>query len=213
VSTSHDPTLGIKLPTVHHVGEQLPVRLNPTTWDKYPRIKGATGGLPSSIKRSDLSESASNTNWMDDSSIERLFVHTMAWGSGTTNGRGPRYTDQALAQGHVGETLRKARALLQDGHPGAAYHLHKKISRVGPAFFTKQLWAIDTQLDSADQCLILDARVWSALGKHNWNSIDAADGSRRWADRYVAYLRACARWADDAEAKPEDVEFTLFGMS
>jgi Putative 8-oxoguanine DNA glycosylase OGG-like protein len=163
---------------------------------------------------------AGNVDWTDPSApaLESLFVHTMAWGSGTTNGRGPRYTDQALASGAVPEVMATlGRHLSSDGAAAAqhsriaaAYTLHPRLPGVGPAFFTKLLWVVGGAIACAPTPLALDARVWDALAKLGWNSVEAAGGTRNRGKRYVAYLLACQSWAEQATCSPEDIEYTLF---
>ncbi len=116
----------------------------------------------------------------------------------------------------MAEVLSNARTLLEPSPTSAdhesiasAYYLHRKLSGVGPSFFTKLLWVIGQSTAVEPVPLTLDARVWSALARIGWNSIDAA-GSRRRGQRYLAYLLACEKWAAHANCSPEDIEYTLY---
>ncbi len=228
----NDPTLGInpllaaewsqRLGTETRLASnQTSVRLNPGTWIAYPETAQAVGcDLPDRISRADLSSMAGHVDWINPSApaLKSLFVHTMAWGSGTTNGRGPRYTEQALASGAVPEVMaRLGRLLTPDGAAAiqhsriaAAYALHPRLPGVGPAFFTKLLWVVGGSTACAPIPLILDARVWGGLAKLGWNSVEAAGGTRNRGKRYVAYLLACQSWAEQAACSAEDIEYTLF---
>lgn len=207
-----DVTFGIDIGDLSPVSGQVRVDINRPTWERYESIAGRLPPTVVHLTRDDIRSSAAAT-WgrrvrPDDDAIERFFVAVMAWGSGTTNGRGPRYTNTALSSGNVPSVLRDAASALADGDIAAAYGLHRRLPGVGPSFFTKMLWAIGTTLDVRPTPLIMDRLVWAALGEIGWNSQVAA-GSRRWGDRYVAYLRACEEWAGDHHT-PEDVEYTLF---
>jgi hypothetical protein len=133
----------------------------------------------------------------------------MAWGSGTRNGRGPRYTASTLGTPGALDTLRLVRTLLDEGQIAEAYDLHRQLNGLGPAFHTKWMWLTGRLANTDPRPLILDARVWASLREMGWNSIDAAGGDRRYARRYVAYLEACSVWAGSNHSA-EDVEYTLF---
>lgn len=211
-----DPTLGIAFPTskLRSAQAQSAVTVNPQVWSNYPAMADAE--LPRSILRSDLTDLATATDWDSDAQIRRLFVMTMAWGSGTTNGRGPRYTQAALSsETSALEALRDARELVRDGKIAEAYECAERIHGVGPPFLTKWLWVVGTTLTTFPTPLILDSRVWKGLGDLGWDSRRAAN-SRRWGERYVAYLNACAVWAERSReavpsgVHPEDIEYSLF---
>ncbi len=225
-----DPTLGISAErdferllgrSIRSVDSQQPVKLNPETWARYEEIHRAVpAGLPSAVSRDDLRRAAAVTDWSSPDQTSELFVGVMAWGSGTTNGRGPRYTDQALASGKVPGVLAEVWGLLQPtGADEAAtaidraYQLHRQLPGVGPAFFTKLLWVVGTATGIGPVPLTLDARVWQSLGTLGWSSLEAAGGDRSWSARYVAYLLACEAWASAADHTPEDIEFTLFSSA
>jgi hypothetical protein len=70
------------------------------------------------------------------------------------------------------------------------------------------LWVVGQTVAVALTTLILDSRVWESLDTIKWDS-RRASGSRRWGDRYRAYLEACDAWAKPGFTA-EDVEYTLF---
>ena len=131
---NHDATLGIRLTDLCRAQEQSPVRVNPETWARYPAIAGL-GAIPQEIRRTDLAERAGRISWdaPHHDEVARLFVLTMAWGSGVTNGRGPRYTGAALAAGaSTIDTLVHTRALIAEGDVAGAYRLHRRLPGVRP---------------------------------------------------------------------------------
>ncbi|WP_156664725.1 hypothetical protein [Mycobacterium sp. 852002-51057_SCH5723018] len=212
-----DPTLGIKFPKgkLRSATTQLPANVNPGVWTKYRSV--ADVPLPQSIHRSDLAKLAAKTDWPNDDQVRKLFVMTMAWGSGTTNGRGPRYTEAALSsvEKPALRALREARNLLQSSDIAGAYDCASQLDGVGPPFLTKWLWVVGTTVKTPWTPLILDSRVWKGLRQLRWDSQRAAN-SNRWGDRYVAYLKACAAWASQLREElpegttPEDIEYSLF---
>lgn len=183
-----------------------------TVIEEHATTEATAGGR---ISRADLAFLSAAVDESDDDSFRQLFVATMMWGSGTSNGRGPRYTAAALDDEQLVPSLMVSRRMILDGDPARAYSSFRSRG-VGPAFFTKWFWAagLDRDLDPAP--LILDARVWAALGTLGWDSREAA-GSNRWAMRYVAYLKAMGRWVaaglpgvDNAE-QLEQVMFSWAG--
>jgi hypothetical protein len=180
--------------------------------DDFATDAVAAGGR---VNRRDLVDLSRAVDERQSDSLLRSFVATMLWGSGTTNGRGPRYTCAALEDDRLIPSLVRTRQLILDGDAGGAYSSF--LSRgIGPAFFTKWFWVagLDRGLDPTP--LILDARVWASLGALGWDSREAA-GSRRWPQRYVAYLQSMERWANadlpgiDTSEQLEQVLFTLAG--
>lgn len=215
--TTGDPTLGITFPAgkLRSARSQASATINPGVWSKYPSMSDVA--LPSAIHRSNLATLAAETDWQNDDEVRKLFVMTMAWGSGTTNGRGPRYTDAALSsvEKPVLSALREARSLVQSDRIAEAYDCASQLEGIGPAFLTKWLWVVGTTVETKQSPLILDSRVWGGLRGLGWDSQKAAN-SKKWGDRYVSYLQACSAWAAQLEstiqggATPEDIEYSLF---
>ena len=202
-----DATLGITFGKVKSASSQRVVDVNPDTWTKHIPMKHMS--IPNGITRADLVGEGERVSWDNDDDVRRLFVLTMAWGSGKTNGRGPRNTASALSTDGATDTLRLVRTRLSEGKIPEAYDLYRQLDGIGPSFHTKWMWLVGRLAGTVPQPLILDARVWSSLRVLNWNSIEAAGGDTRWSHRYVAYLEACQGWAGTKHSA-EDVEFTLF---
>ena len=193
--------------------QQKPVDINPTVWTKYEVISEVLPHPMSSYSRADLKALvllAFQEN--DPQLIKELFVKTMMWGSGTTNGRGPRYTSKALKEGKPVEVLIKVRELLKSSQISDAYDLHRQIPGVGPSFHTKFLWVIGSDLENlSPRPLILDDVVWKGLKAVGWSSLKAAGTIRR-GKRYEAYLKACQVLASEKERTAEDIEYSLFTL-
>ena len=214
MNPDHTPSEPFPQDWLRHARGQSTVKTNPATWTKYPTMSGLD--LPGSIDRDELVADCRRLgDFMDDEALELLFVKTMMWGSGTTNGRGPRYTDQALSQKGTLEVLRRVRQQLDDGDTSTAYYAHQEIPGIGPSFHTKWLWVVGTAAGTTPQPLILDLNVWNALSELDWNSAAAA-GTRRWGHRYAPYLQACHAWAEQATNagkvaySAQDIEYPLF---
>jgi hypothetical protein len=164
------------------------------------------------VELQDLATLAGAVYADDPIALRRLFLATMMWGSGPWNGRGPRYTAQALADHRLADTLRDTRYSVLHNEPEDAY-ARFRVHGVGPPFFTKWFWAAGLGSRLEVKPLVLDERVWESLGALGWNSVVAAGGSRLRKRRYRAYLDTCATWAADKPelfGGPEDVENVLF---
>lgn len=211
--TPHDDAVGGRLATFIQDGTipkaENPERkhpFRPATWrpwvrddvvassvlEEFATDETSTGGQITRKQLVDLSRACDSG---DPDDLVRLFVATMLWGSGTSNGRGPRYTAEALNDPRLVPSLTSTREMVLNGDPGQAYAKFRS-SGVGPAFYTKWFWAAGLERELGPMPLILDARVWSSLGALGWDSRTSA-GSRRWKDRYPAYLTAMEGWAND----------------
>ena len=195
------------------------VKINPSVWTKYEVISEVLPHPTTSYSRADLKLlvlPAFQEN--DPQLIKELFVKTMMWGSGTTNGRGPRYTSKALKESELVAVLIKVRELLLSSQISDAYDLHRRIPGVGPSFHTKLLWVIGSDIENlSPRPLILDDVVWKGLKAIGWNSRKAAESNRR-GKRYEAYLKLCEELASEKgctaekECTPEDIEYSLFTL-
>jgi hypothetical protein len=67
--------------------------------------------------------------------LRDLFVAVMIWGSGTTNGRAPRYTGAALGDPRLPGVLDTTRDAVRAGELGRAY-AEFRVRGVGRSFFT-----------------------------------------------------------------------------
>jgi hypothetical protein len=196
------------------------VKIYPLTWRPWLRdcepaaeVLSTVGGdaARTEISRTNLVNYAKNAKSGDPDNLVRLFVATMMWGSGTTNGRGPRNTSLALRDPRLADTLGLTQELVLAGNPEGAYAAFR-VDGLGPSFFTKWLWAVALGTKITPTPLILDERVWASLGALGWSSLEAA-GSRRRALRYRAYLETMADWARadlPGITSPEDLEEVLF---
>lgn len=85
------------------------------------------------------------------------------WGSGTTQGRGPRYTADALQDGRLVGTLVEVSHLIGEGNLAGA-HRRFRISGAGSAFYMKFFWGFSLAMTDAP-ALILDRRVRETLAR------------------------------------------------
>lgn len=175
--------------------------------DHHSSEEPRVGGRPS---RADLASLSAVVDESDVDTLLRLFVATMIWGSGTSNGRGPHNTAAALSDGRLVGSLRTTRGMILDGDTAGAYASFRSRG-VGPAYFTKWFWAVGLDRNVEPPGLILDTRVWASLETLGWDS-RAAAGTMRRAERYVAYLEAMGRWAAALPglASAEQLEQALF---
>ena len=214
MSPNIDVTLNCDMPTIKHANAQAVVSINPNVWTAYPEIAAVIPEPPAFISRNDLKDEAALTfqrdNFID---LPRLFVKTMMWGSGKTNGRGPRYTALALRSSDIAQLMKEIHEDIVNGQIEDAFRHHRKIHGVGPSFHTKLLWVVGSAVENKVLTpLILDERVWAGLKKIGWNSRKAA-GSRDRGKRYRAYLDACDLWAKRNNCSQEDIEFTQFELA
>ena len=196
---------------IHSASEQGQVEINTEIWTNYEAIAAVLPKPANSYSRVDLMKLASDAfSENDHQLISEIFIKTMMWGSGTTNGRGPRYTSKALSDGKLVATLIKAREFLIKSDIPSAYDLHRQIPGVGPSFHTKLLWVIGSDIERLDpRPLVLDELVWKGLGAIGWNSIQAA-GTLNRGRRYCAYLNHCSRLSAEHICRPEDIEYSLY---
>ncbi|WP_326597401.1 hypothetical protein [Streptomyces brevispora] len=108
------------------------MRFRPETWRPWLEPHGsghvldavrehASGqGQERRISRDDLAAIRERAG-DDPDALRDLFVAVMIWGSGTTNGRGPRYTDAALSDSRLETVLRTTRESVREGDLSAAY--------------------------------------------------------------------------------------------
>jgi hypothetical protein len=206
-----NPTLGLAFPSsrIESAASHEPVRINPETWMKYESV-ARCGRPPSRLSREYLVDARRELDVSSDEAVNRLFVLTMMWGSGTSNGRGPRNTQAALEAPDAVDVLRQSVEFVAAGDLARAYDLHRNLRQVGPSFHTKWLWVLGATAEVRPRPLVMDKLVWNALGALGWDSRLAAGGNRRWSARYLAYREACEQWAADARCDPEDIEYSLF---
>ncbi|MFF2022365.1 hypothetical protein ACFVW2_11255 [Streptomyces sp. NPDC058171] len=201
---------------------QEPVRFRPGTWRPRLAAHGAAHvldigvecargpGRDRLVERSDLARLREHAG-EDADGLRDLFVAVMIWGSGTTNGRGPRYTEAALSDPRLPGVLRTTREAVRGGDLSGAYRQFV-LKGVGRSFFTKWFAAVDDRAVPCDRALILDDRVLRSLNALGWYSWDAA-GTRHWPTRYVAYVTSLHDWASSLGVAPDRLEWLLFHLN
>ncbi|MBL1114667.1 hypothetical protein JK364_20035 [Streptomyces sp. 110] len=201
---------------------QEPVRFRPSTW--RPRLEpyGAAHVLDIGVEsvsgrsgdrlisRGDLVDLRDHVG-DDPDGLRDLFVAVMIWGSGTTNGRGPRYTEAALSDARLPAVLRTTRQSVRSGDLSGAYRQFV-LNGVGRSFFTKWFAAVDDRDAGCDRALILDARVFHSLNAHKWFSWEAA-GTRHWPTRYATYVSTMHEWASFLGVTANRLEWLLFHLN
>ncbi|MFC9029189.1 8-oxoguanine DNA glycosylase OGG fold protein [Streptomyces arboris] len=201
---------------------QAAVRFRPNTW--RPRLepfeaghvldigKESTSGRRGDreLGRADVTALRSHAGG-DPAGLRDLFVAVMIWGSGTTNGRGPRHTYAALSDARLANVLRDTRASVRSGNLEAAY-TRFTLNGVGRSFFTKWFAAVDDRGPDADRALILDARVFRSLNALGWTS-RAAAGVSHWPTRYAVYVSTMHTWARELGVTAEWLEWLLFDVN
>lgn len=153
----------------------------------------------------------------DDGSLVRAFLLVQAWGTGTTGNRTLRHTATALAHrpALVKALASAAEALRGASSPDAladAYNAWNSPG-VGRSFFTKWFAYAGRTGAREWQPLILDDRVLATLNDTLKVTTHDLAGSRRWPQRYQAYVTTAHRWGSEFPEGPlpaERVEWVLF---
>lgn len=223
----------------HYEGkDQPPVQFRPATWERalhavnpaatallrderFTDASEASGSAHDDrlVTRDGLRRACAESNLDNPDSVTAAFALVMAWGSGLTGGRGLRNTARALGDNvRVHALLRdSARTLRQarDPEDGALASAHRgfRLPGVRQPFFSKW-FAFAGYRDGREwQPLILDSRVYASLNETLNVSTKSLAGSRRRADRYVAYVAALHAWARQVGipgATGERLEWILF---
>lgn len=137
----------------------------------------------------------------------RLFTICQVWGIARTGGhRALADTRKALGSARLRDHLARGIEQLTTGRAGSFYQENRspRLRGWGPSFATTFAYAVTTahaQQGAGDpafpRALILDDHVWRALNETlDWSSLRAA-GTRRWAQRYTAYVVAVHSWAGE----------------
>lgn len=162
------------------------------------------------VSRAQIREHAGSAKSSED--LRLLFALAMIWGRGKANGRMKNHLISILGNSDLDRALAISLDELKMGGPAASYQcwVDSRISGIGPAFFTKWLWAAGCTNPAGNQAFVLDSRVWASFRNLGWSSIEAAR-SRNRSIRYGAYVESCVRWSEGlAGVSPEDVEWALF---
>lgn len=142
--------------------------------------------------------------------LVRLWLATMMWGGGSSDGRRPWRTAQGLAYPQLVHVLAQSATQVWGGTPGAAHGF--AVPGSGESYFTKWLWASSLALaPGATRPLILDYRV-----RVVWNLVHAAAPvPLRGTAGYLCYLqRTWTAGAAVARGNPhvdgEKLEWLMF---
>jgi hypothetical protein len=198
------------------------IMVDPRRWQSelHKRSLPAAGGqLASSankleVKRGDVFRSADEE--VTDTNALQLLYLSLAWGLGTKASRlSPRLTALAKNIDRAPGLLREAWTATRSGQsPKTCYEIlltpkgQPRIPWLGAAFATKFLYfASGSEL--IPQNLILDAVVARSLRGSAWK---ASPTYGWWSDTYANYCDLMARWADEANAAPDQVEMMLFRL-
>jgi hypothetical protein len=99
-----------------------------------------------------------------DENRVQLLVATPLWGSGTSNGRGPRYAARSLLDERLGPCLATTAELVSSGRFAQA-HERFLVRGIGPSFFTKWFWSVGLARALTPPPLIFDQRVRACLDR------------------------------------------------
>ncbi|MFJ7041996.1 hypothetical protein ACIQVC_01110 [Streptomyces sp. NPDC101112] len=206
----------------HRGRRQESVRFRPSTWRPWlepyhaAHVLGlgtaddASTGGDRLLGRDDLA-AARRAAGDSPEGLRDLFVAVMIWGSGTTNGRAPRYTGAALGDPRLPGVLDTTRDAVRSGELGRAY-AEFRVRGVGRSFFTKWFAAVDDRGPGHAYALILDDRVFRSLNALGWSSREAA-GTRLRPARYVAYVTAMHDWAAALDVTADWLEWLMFDLN
>lgn len=154
------------------------------------------------VTRDAVTAACASVGLADDDAVLAAFVLVMAWGSGTSNSRSLRNTGKALQnRAAAAAVLRESSVMLRkaeditDPMVADAYRAFA-LPGVGEAFFTKWFAFAGVTAGRSWQPLILDSRVRSTLNTTLDVWLNQLAGVRQDPSRYIAYLTALHRWAE-----------------
>lgn len=224
-----------QLLTAYQGQSQGPVRFRPATWARAlastarpddlallldPAIGAASTTHPGDrlLARADVqAEVDEAVHHGDERSLVRAFLLVQAWGTGTSGNRTLRHTATALAdRPALVKALTLAATMLREASsPDALADAYEAWSTpgVGRSFFTKWFAYAGRTSTRAWQPLVLDDRVLATLNDTLKVTTCDLAGSRRWPQRYQAYVMAAHRWGREFPGGPlpaEWVEWVLF---
>lgn len=198
------------------------ITVDPRRWqrDLHERSLPAAGGqLAASankldVKRADVFRLADED--VTDANALQLLYLSLAWGLGTRASRlAPRLTALARNIDRAPGLLREAWTATRSGQtPKTCYEIlltpkgQPRIPWLGAAFATKFLYFASGS-DLIPQNLILDAVVARNLRESAWA---ASPTYGWWSDTYANYCDLMTRWANEANATPDQIEMMLFNL-
>ncbi|MFI8438651.1 hypothetical protein ACIGJO_33965 [Streptomyces sp. NPDC079020] len=187
------------------VGSRGWSRTGPSVFSRSVRsARTGKGGPPDKPGRPG---GAQGTAGDDRDGLRDLFVAVMIWGSGTTNGRGPRHTDAALSDTRIQAAPRTTRDSVRSGDLRLVYSQFV-LAGVRRSFATKWLAAVDDRGSGEARALIPDDRVFRSLNALGWSGRKAA-GTRHWPTRYATCVSAMHGWAGSIGVTAEWLEWLL----
>jgi hypothetical protein len=138
-----------------------------------------------------------------------LLWHVLAWGVMGDFRNAPTIINSVADQGarsRLNQQLKDAASSSYQGLVEESYKmLHRKVPRLGPAFFTKFLYFTSDRSSPRPRCLILDSRVESAIF-----ALTGLDFSKQDSATYERFCKKVAQWSDDFQVEPEEIEFRLY---
>ncbi len=181
-----------------------------------PRLRASTTSTEElAVDRAMLVALAGDATSADPAALIRLFVATMMWGSGTTYGRGPRRTAEALSADNLADVLLETRDAVHTDDLVSA-HRAFSVQGVGESFFTKWFWTASLDREDQRRPLILDNRVRAVLhrilGSHpSWKVHRGGAGY----DAYVAVIHDAADALSPTfpHIDAEKIEWLMFDRS
>ncbi|OMC14941.1 hypothetical protein [Mycobacterium sp. SP-6446] len=159
------------------------------------------------LGRQDLFNMASRARESDD--LVPLLWHVLAWGAMGDLRNAPtvvRSAEDSVGRSRLNDILAAAAAASYRGDIQAAYRaIHRKIKRLGPAFFSKFLYFTGDRDSAYPRCMILDSRVAEAVITLTGN--DFLDQKPSVYSQFCGNIR---RWADRYGEEPDLIEFKLY---
>ncbi len=154
--------------------------------------------------------------------MEVKFILAMIWGheateGGRRDGRGPWKLMQMFKDRERTDSLIQQVDLSTEESMAASYRmLDTAVDRCGPNFFTKHFYFLGKALGLTNYPLIFDDRVANGLIKlmlsdEKLLSLISVSTLRR-AEAYIDFLKLAHLIAQEAQAKPDQVELFLFGQ-
>lgn len=163
------------------------------------------------VTRSHLVKLSALAATRQDSNLITLWVATMMWGSGTTNGRGPWRTAQGLSAPNLVVALQASSDAVRRRDLVSAYRGFA-LAGCGSSFFTKWFWAVALAQPDQPLPLILDERVLNTL---RWIHQGTDWRSPRHAEGYQTYVEMIHNAANELRVHhggldAEKLEWMLF---
>lgn len=174
----------------------------------------ARNGVPivaETLNRADLFALAEKTRTAEHPDWVDLLWNVLAWGVAGELRNAPTIVRSAASEGdrnRLNVLLSDVAGMSYSGNFAGAYAaIHKKVPRLGPAFFTKFLYFTGDRSSGPPRGLILDLRVTAAAF--------ALTGRDFYNEKPAVYERFCGLANDCAQrthCTPDEVEFRLYKL-